>query len=86
MRSDLRAQRMHEERKEDYMNTNNKNDETTISITWHIDDVLTQAENDGVNLTEKDAKTILKQIQKNHDANIGINWDVISQAIQQFKK
>lgn len=68
------------------MNTNNKNDENTISITWHIDDVLTQAENDGVNLTEKDAKTILKQIQKNHDANIGINWDVISQAIQQFKK
>ena len=44
-----------------------------ISITWHIDDILSVKPN----LTEFQASTVLEHMKKNHDANIGINWDVV---------
>ena len=52
-------------------------DKKTISITWHIDDVLSQAKEKGINITEQQAIEILQNIKRNHDASIGINWDVI---------
>lgn len=46
----------------------------TISITWHIDDVL----NVRPELTKDQARSVLRNLDHNHDANIGINWDVIA--------
>ena len=46
----------------------------TISISWHIDDVL-QCE---PSLTKTQACEVLRLAEQNHDANVGINWDVIS--------
>lgn len=45
-----------------------------IAITWHTEDVL----NARPDLTEKQAMDVLLMIEKNHDATIGINWDVIA--------
>ena len=45
----------------------------TISITWHIDDVL----NIRPDLTNDQARSVLHNLDHNHDANIGINWGVI---------
>jgi hypothetical protein len=50
----------------------------TIEIKWSTEDVLLQAENAGFELTEDQADEILESLKDNHDANIGINWDVIS--------
>ncbi len=44
-----------------------------ISIKWHIDDVLSVRPN----LTQQQACEVLAHIRKNHDANVGVNWDVI---------
>jgi hypothetical protein len=44
-----------------------------ISIKWHIDDVLSVRPN----LTKAQASEVLQHLQRNHDANIGINWEVI---------
>jgi hypothetical protein len=44
-----------------------------ISITWNIDDVLSVRPR----LTKLQASLFLAHIKKNHDANIGINWEVI---------
>jgi hypothetical protein len=44
-----------------------------ISIKWHIDDVLSIRPD----LTKSQASEVLEKLKENHDANIGINWEVI---------
>ena len=44
---------------------------------WHIDDVIEQAENHGEQLTEKEAREVLRLLSKYHNCEVGINWDVI---------
>jgi len=44
---------------------------------WHIDDIIEQAENNGEQVTEDEAREVLRLMIKEHDCNIGINWDVI---------
>lgn len=61
-----------------------------ISIYWQTDDVIERAkeidEDNPVIISEEEAISILKEIDHNHDANIGICWDVIDQAIIDFKE
>jgi|TARA_Y100000052_G_scaffold17861_1_gene17459 hypothetical protein len=53
-----------------------------INITWCTDDVLHQAKEQGVTLTEDEANEILLHMESKHDANIGISWDVMDVYIQ----
>ena len=48
-----------------------------ISIIWSTEDVLHQAKEKGVKLTEDEANQILLQMERKHDADIGINWETI---------
>ena len=48
-----------------------------ISIIWSIEDVLHQAKEKGVKLTEDEANQILLQMERKHDADIGISWSTI---------
>ena len=48
-------------------------DEDTIVIAWNVEDVLSIAPD----LTVEDARDVLNMALCNHDANIGINWDVL---------
>ena len=48
-----------------------------INITWSTEDVLHQAKEKGVKLTEDEANDILLHMERKHDACIGINWDTI---------
>jgi len=57
-----------------------------IAAVWSTDDVLAIAEQNGFEITEDDAEEVLELIDQNHDANVGINWDVISYHLQNFKK
>jgi len=52
-----------------------------ISIHWHFTDV--QEVDDS--LTNDEARQVLQLIKKNHDATIGINWDIIRAWIDYFK-
>jgi len=49
---------------------------------WHVEDVMSQAEDLGVKLTEDQAIEVLYWLAKCHDANYGINWNSIDSAIQ----
>ena len=51
-----------------------------ISINWHFTDI--QEVDDS--LTNDEARQILQLIKKNHDANIGVNWDTIKAWIDYF--
>jgi hypothetical protein len=41
------------------------------------DDVIYYGKQHGIKITEEKAREILWKIQSNHDAEIGVNWDVI---------
>lgn len=46
---------------------------TSIQITWDADDVRSLDSE----LTDEECSEVLKRIDKNHDANEGVNWDVL---------
>lgn len=47
--------------------------ENSVSIIWTVDDVMYERED----LSESQAREVLKAVKRNHDAEIGVNWDVI---------
>ncbi len=53
----------------------------TISITWSTEDVLSLDDT----LTEAQAIEVLELAENKHDANIGINWDVLHEWISYVK-
>lgn len=56
------------------MNTNINFDTTRqIALIWDIEDVQAVAPN----LTDEQAFEVLKSAKNRHDANLGVNWDVL---------
>jgi len=49
-----------------------------LIITWCANDVIDCAEQQGKKITISEAKEILMQMDRYHDCNIGISWDVIN--------
>ena len=69
------------------------NDQDTITIRWGIDDVKAQydtmftdwdVEPECGPLNDDDFRQILRFINKAHDANVGISWEVIEAHIDSF--
>jgi hypothetical protein len=50
-----------------------QNQEDMIEIRWHIDDVKSIASD----LTDEECREVLRLAKRNHDATIGINWDML---------
>lgn len=55
-----------------------------IAIVWGTEDILTKAKEKEIKLTEKEARLILKNLQRNHDCEYGITWETIDTAIEFF--
>ena len=62
----------------------NKQDQ--ISIIWCVDDVIWQAKERGIKIGKKQAREVLQLLERKHDANIGINWDVIDYYIDEVRQ
>ena len=58
----------------------NKQDEDSISITWHIDDVRIAFNSP---ITDDQCREVLARVDKWHDANIGVTWDVLRSYAEQ---
>ena len=58
--------------------------EESITITWHVDDILMRAKDNGLDLSKDKALQILHALKDNHDSTIGINWDVIDEHIWNY--
>jgi len=56
-----------------------------IRVFWQKEDVISQAKNLGYELTDEEANDIMYNIEQSFDANIGVNWDVISEHIRYVK-
>ena len=54
----------------------------TITIEWSTEDIVSRSEELTLHglaspVTEAQANTILHLLKRQHDANVGINWEVI---------
>jgi hypothetical protein len=60
--------------------------EDVVDIRWCIDDIKWCNEGRGgtVALSDGECRDILQRIKRGHDANIGINWDVIACHIDMY--
>ena len=54
--------------------------DNAIYVEWHISDV----KDDHEGLTDDQCREVLQRVKYNHDANIGINWDVIDATVNQL--
>lgn len=57
-----------------------------ITIKWTINDVLDMCDenNDFYNLTKEDAIEILRIVDREHDADVGVNWNVIRDVTERY--
>lgn len=55
-----------------------------VIFPWHVDDVLSHAADYGVKVNEAEAAYILQQIKKNHNSELGCNYEVIYCALDSF--
>lgn len=55
-----------------------------LSTWWNISDVFDAAETMGVDLSVQQAQDVLSFIRANHDASVGVNWEVIELAIERI--
>ena len=53
-----------------------------IHIGWSTEDVLQRAKDNDVKVTEDEANSILLEMQRDYDADVGINWETIDDYIE----
>ena len=58
------------------------NNDGLMTVLWSVEDIKAQAESMDIELSEEEAEEVLKTAIDNHDANVGINWEVIGTQIQ----
>jgi hypothetical protein len=52
-----------------------------IHIGWSTEDALQRAKDNDVKLTEDEANSILLEMQRDYDADVGISWGTIDDYI-----
>lgn len=55
-----------------------------IESFWHMDDIIGRAKENKKRITKKQAREIAAIMSRRHDANIGINWEVIDCHIDMY--
>lgn len=56
-----------------------------IRVLWSREDVISAAERNDITITEDEVLEVIERIEQTFDANIGVNWDVISYNISKVK-
>jgi ribosomal protein S8 len=54
-----------------------------IAAFWNKEDIEARAEEMEVTLTKEQVQTIADNIERSFDANVGVNWDVITYHIDE---
>lgn len=71
----------------EYIKREESNYEFSGDITvagFNAEDVINNALDDDIELSHEDAEAILHLMQKNQDANEGVNWEFISQMTETY--
>ena len=57
-----------------------------IFIEWRLEDVYDRADAKSMIIDSNQAQDILYQLDENHDANYGVNWDTIDFYLDEIKE
>ena len=59
-----------------------------MAVWWNIDDVKEQYEGDGEysEITDDEAREVLRLAEREHDSEVGINWEVLDFWIDHVKE
>ena len=62
------------------------NDTNSIAIIWCVDDIkhMTKEMEIPIKLTDDQCMEILWEIHRRHDATIGVTWDTLEYAIENY--
>lgn len=52
-----------------------------IAISWEVDDVIEEAKTMGLKVSREQAINVLWDLLRQHDAEIGINWETIQTSL-----
>lgn len=52
-------------------------DENTIALHWTVDDVISTCAQRDLIITKEQARKVLGEVLRNHDANYGVSWDTL---------
>lgn len=52
-------------------------DDVIAASIWQVEDVMARADDIGRTVSKTDAVQIVRLLERNHDANVGISWEVI---------
>jgi len=72
-----------EEKRPELMEALNFEWKDKIADSWAVEDVLWQADQMGVKITNQQAVDVLKAMLCKMDCNIGLNWDVMRVCIEE---
>ena len=65
-----------------------ENNETFLRSDWFIEDVRCVIEDNGIEaaqgFTDEDCIEVLRIVARSHDANVGINWEVLGCAVDYY--
>jgi len=61
-----------------------KTNQDSFGGDWSTSDIIHQGSEKEITITIDQAREIASDIENNHDADVGINWDVISDAIDSY--
>lgn len=59
---------------------------TSISIEWCLQDIKAVVEGFEKSISDSDALVVLEYLEDNHNAEVGINWSVIEEAIHELSR
>ena len=57
-----------------------------VGVWWSEEDIIAQAEQNGIVLDREQVESVAYYLESNHDASYGISWDTITWAIQEEVK
>lgn len=56
-----------------------------VAVFWHKEDIVWRAEDRAIVVSDEEAGQIIEALEANHDASIGINWEVIDFHLDNLK-
>lgn len=57
-----------------------------LRVFWNREDIVMRAEALEYNLTDEEIEEVAYNIEQSFDANVGVNWDVITDHIDMVKE
>lgn len=78
--------RVFDDKKQYLLPENRRDEDYSITVSWNVTDVKNAAKEREISISTKQAIELLKSLEQNHEAEVGINWTTINDALDQERR